>query len=251
MATLSSIITPSNITTATNTQTLTNKTLTGAAMNGTVGATTPSTVAATTLSANTTNDVYGLKVNAADSRLRILGHLSGFGGALIDAVNTAESAHVPLLITSNNLTIRDEATDVASFSSTGLAVTGTLSATGTINAAQNVLIGSAAPAADTTTLLTFQGSNLQRNWRLGVNVAAGEVTLTPSTANGGTTYTRPRRHRRVERDGWHLSHRHYWCAHDGEQQHKRYDERSEGSREALHERRGGFPSLLSVFLGHS
>jgi hypothetical protein len=71
------------------------------------------------------------------------------------------------------------------------AVTGTLSATGTINAAQNFLLGSAAPAADTTTLLTFQGSNLQRNWRLGVNVAAGEVTLTPSTANGGTTYTTP------------------------------------------------------------
>ncbi len=52
MATLSSIITPSNITTATNTQTLTNKTLTGAVMNGTLGATTPSTVAATTLSAS-------------------------------------------------------------------------------------------------------------------------------------------------------------------------------------------------------
>jgi hypothetical protein len=49
---------------------------------------------------------------------------------LIDAVNTAESAHVPLLITANNLTIRDEATDVATFSSTGLAVTGALSATG-------------------------------------------------------------------------------------------------------------------------
>jgi hypothetical protein len=92
----------------------------------TIGATTPSTGAFTTLSANTTNDVYGLRVNAADSRLRILGHLSGFGGALIDAVNTAESAHVPLLITANNLTIRDEATDVATFSSTGLAVTGAL-----------------------------------------------------------------------------------------------------------------------------
>jgi hypothetical protein len=76
MATLSSIITPSNITTATNTQTLTNKTLTSPVMtapalgtpasgvvtnltgtasiniNGTVGATTPSTVAATTLSAS-------------------------------------------------------------------------------------------------------------------------------------------------------------------------------------------------------
>jgi hypothetical protein len=76
MATLSSIITPSNITTATNTQTLTNKTLTSPVLttpalgtpasgtvtnltgtasiniNGTVGATTPSTVAATTLSAS-------------------------------------------------------------------------------------------------------------------------------------------------------------------------------------------------------
>jgi hypothetical protein len=51
MATLSSIITPSNITTATNTQTLTNKTLTGAVMNGTLGATTPSTGAFTTVSA--------------------------------------------------------------------------------------------------------------------------------------------------------------------------------------------------------
>jgi hypothetical protein len=74
MATLSSIITPSNITTATNTQTLTNKTLTSPVLttpalgtpasgvvtnltgtasiniNGTVGATTPSTGAFTTLS---------------------------------------------------------------------------------------------------------------------------------------------------------------------------------------------------------
>ena len=163
MATLSSIITPSNITTATNTQTLTNKTLTGAAMNGTVGATTPSTVAATTLSANTTNDVYGLKVNAADSRLRILGHLSGFGGALIDAVNTAESAHVPLLITSNNLTIRDEATDVASFSSTGLAVTGTLSSTASMKSGTTGTNGhlQLARSSDGATITNFvtDGSN--------------------------------------------------------------------------------------------
>lgn len=55
MATLSSIITPTNITTASNTQTLTNKTLTGAAMNGSLGATTPSTVAATTLAVSSTS----------------------------------------------------------------------------------------------------------------------------------------------------------------------------------------------------
>ena len=51
MATLSSIITPTNITTASNTQTLTNKTITGGILNGSLGATTPSTVAATTISA--------------------------------------------------------------------------------------------------------------------------------------------------------------------------------------------------------
>ena len=79
MATLSSIITPTNITTATNTQTLTNKTLTSPILtapvlgtpasgtvtnltgtasiniNGTVGATTPSTVAATTLAVSSTS----------------------------------------------------------------------------------------------------------------------------------------------------------------------------------------------------
>lgn len=54
MATLSSIITPTNITTASNTQTLTNKTITGGILNGTLGATTPSTVAATTVSATQT-----------------------------------------------------------------------------------------------------------------------------------------------------------------------------------------------------
>ena len=51
MATLSSIITPTNITTASNTQTLTNKTITGGIYNGTVGATTPSTGSFSTLSA--------------------------------------------------------------------------------------------------------------------------------------------------------------------------------------------------------
>ena len=48
---LSGIITPTNVVTATSTTTLTNKTLTGAVMNGTVGATTPNTGAFTTLGA--------------------------------------------------------------------------------------------------------------------------------------------------------------------------------------------------------
>ena len=51
MATLSSIITPTNITTASNTQTLTNKTITGGIYNGTVGATTAAAGSFTTVSA--------------------------------------------------------------------------------------------------------------------------------------------------------------------------------------------------------
>jgi hypothetical protein len=48
---LSGIITPTNVVTATSTTTLTNKTLTGAVVNGTVGATTPSTGAFTSVRA--------------------------------------------------------------------------------------------------------------------------------------------------------------------------------------------------------
>ena len=64
---LSGIITPSNVVTATSTTTLTNKTLTGAVMNGTLGATTPSTVVATTVKASTTMSVGGATPSASGS----------------------------------------------------------------------------------------------------------------------------------------------------------------------------------------
>jgi len=62
---LSGIITPTNVVTATSTTTLTNKTLTGAVMNGTLGATTPSTVVATTVQASTTMGVGGATPSAS------------------------------------------------------------------------------------------------------------------------------------------------------------------------------------------
>jgi hypothetical protein len=64
---LSGIITPTNVVTATSTTTLTNKTLTGAVMNGTLGATTPSTVVATTVKASTTMGVGGATPSASGS----------------------------------------------------------------------------------------------------------------------------------------------------------------------------------------
>ena len=75
MATLSSIITPTNITTASNTQTLTNKTITGGILNGTLGATTPSTIAATTITATgtITSTGQGLILSHANPRIDFIG----------------------------------------------------------------------------------------------------------------------------------------------------------------------------------
>ena len=67
MALLSASITPTNLVTTSGAATLTNKTLTGAVMNGTLGATTPSTVVATTVQASTTMGVGGATPSASGS----------------------------------------------------------------------------------------------------------------------------------------------------------------------------------------
>ena len=94
-------------------------------------------------------------------------------------------------IGANNLGLALGGAKVLDVATTGLGVTGGLSATGQLTVASNSLIGSASPASDITTVQLFQGSNVARNWRLAANVAGGEFTITPSTAGGGTTYTTP------------------------------------------------------------
>jgi hypothetical protein len=164
MATLSSIITPTNITTASNTQTLTNKTLTSPTLttpalgtpasgvvtnltgtasiniNGTVGATTPSTVAATTVAAtgsittsagNITALAGEFQVGSA-SKMIYLRTLSGSNR--IDSYNNPITATVPLGINSSELTLVIADTTRATLTSTGLAVTGAITATGNITA---------------------------------------------------------------------------------------------------------------------
>jgi hypothetical protein len=87
---LSGIITPTNVVTATSTTTLTNKTLTGAVMNGTLGATTPSTGVFTNV--NTPN-TFGFKnriINGAmaiDQRNAGASQTFTAGGALAYAVD--------------------------------------------------------------------------------------------------------------------------------------------------------------------
>jgi hypothetical protein len=85
---LSGIITPTNVVTATSTTTLTNKTLTGAVMNGTLGATTPSTGAFTTVATTGNVGVGG----TASTRL----HVMNAGTLTTRIENTSSAADVAL-----------------------------------------------------------------------------------------------------------------------------------------------------------
>jgi len=103
---------------------LSNKTITASAFNGTVGATTPSTGAFTTLSATgivTAGDYFN--ATAVDNGYRISGTtiIGGNGTNLYIKGATSVNFQVP------------NGSTVGTFSSTGLAVTGTLSATGIIS----------------------------------------------------------------------------------------------------------------------
>ena len=84
------------------TDTLTNKTLTGAAMNGTLGATTPSTVAATSISASTTLGVTG--VSTLTGGAVIEGLTVGKGAGAV-STNTAVGASALAANTSGALNV--------------------------------------------------------------------------------------------------------------------------------------------------
>ena len=122
--------------------------LTGTAsinINGTVGATTPSTVAATTISASgtttitTADNTYGLKVSGATNKLRFSGYTTT--GSFIDAVNAAENALTQLNFQGSTININPAGSTVGAFSSTGLAVTGRIIATTTLDAGSNSING--------------------------------------------------------------------------------------------------------------
>jgi hypothetical protein len=106
-----------------------------AALNGTLGATTPSTVAATTLSATGVTSLSGAA--------RITGSPGSLGnGTGLELAYTGNNGYVtsydrtnniyyPLTISATTTQITSSGSGVGSFSSTGLAVTGTLTTTGT------------------------------------------------------------------------------------------------------------------------
>jgi hypothetical protein len=124
---------------------LSNKTITASAFNGTVGATTPSTVAATTIKTSSTASIGTTAVNEivnidnASGNAFVRFDKSGTFQGLVGIAQTAGqgssgSAVGDIIVRSQTNSLIDVAgTTIGKFSSTGLAVTGALSATGTIS----------------------------------------------------------------------------------------------------------------------
>jgi len=112
--------------------------LTGTAsinINGTVGATTPMTVAATTLSASgltqlRTSSGYAAYIgrSGTDDLLALAGGAATNGSSILSLDSTA-TTYRPFILDGSAVSIRQSGTNVGVFSSTGLAVTGGLSAT--------------------------------------------------------------------------------------------------------------------------
>ena len=114
--------------------TITGATLTTAALNGTLGATTPSTVVATTGSftgPTPTGSALAVRTTGGDA-VSITTRATGLGG-VISATDTTLATYANLDIICNGAYIKaNNGATVLTISSTGLAVTGNLSATGTL-----------------------------------------------------------------------------------------------------------------------
>jgi len=196
------------------TDTLTNKTLTGAAMNGTVGATTPSTGAFTTVGATgtITSTATGsiLVASGATTSTKYIQVINTGGSALIakessvgGTVLPGSTAYALTISTNTNTPVQIGVNDVliSTFSSTGLAVTGTSALTvnrsgaqGTVTLQNNGTSTGVLIAGVSNGLVFYDAAaGLQMGtWAysagLAVTGAIGVGGATPTTSGTGITF---------------------------------------------------------------
>jgi hypothetical protein len=168
-------------------------TVTAAALDGTLGATTPATVAATTVNASglitNTNTGTGAELIFWNSQFKIgAGDSVGITGA--SATSGALSVYA-----GNSLYLGVGASKVVEMVSTGLAVTGAVSASasGTYKlfndgaADATLQLGPDSPAASRSGRIAFTNSSVSKNWFISSNWGTEALRIAPSTAGGGTT----------------------------------------------------------------
>lgn len=176
--------------------------LTGTAsinINGTVGATTASTGAFTAATIKNAGSAATLRIgdaglgggsinsiildyelNAASRSWRLMNDVNAFGDFVIQQSTTRAGSTYA---------------DIAAFSSTGLAVTGALSASGIVQlgtggSSKITTIGDSTTGGDSQ--LRLRPNPAEYSWSLGASTLIGNAfTITPSTAVGGTTFSTP------------------------------------------------------------
>jgi len=188
--------------------------LTGTAsinINGTVGATTASTGVFTTLSTSG-NMGIGTSVPSASAGYTTLQIDNATNGGVINLAKAGTvaaqiysvgiDATISTIQAGSTLTINPHTANIfqiagsekGRFTSTGLAVTGALSATGIASltgTSPTLRIGNQA-SGGAGAILQLAPSSTQTNWLLGANqTVSGAFEITPSTAGGGTTFTTP------------------------------------------------------------
>ena len=200
--------------------------------NGSVGATTPSTVAATTMTTTgnvtigttgATNFIFGDFSSALPNRLAFkttttnggtflgvipdgsstLGGINIFGlsdvttntfrlGLTADSSSAAKiNALATGTATVRNLQLQVQSTTIGEFSSTGLAVTGALSASGTLSTTSAASFsGAGLPYAANSLMLRNNGTGDSQLWALGPNTSTnGTMTIVTADSDGSATAT--------------------------------------------------------------
>jgi len=154
-------------------KTLTSPTITGGALNGTLGATTPSSVAATTGTFSSTLGVTGVATlgNGAILGTPASGTVTNLTGTASININGTVGATTPSTVAAT-----------------------TISATGaTINTTTGQsLLTLSDGGVGSYSRLNMRGGGSNLAWSLGAqDITTNALTITPSTTNGGTTFTTP------------------------------------------------------------
>jgi len=159
--------------------------LTGTAsinINGTVGATTASTGAFTTLSATglatlASSQITGATFPASGSGLELV-FQSGI--SKLQSFNRTGSVYLPMTLDGTTVDILSSGVTKGSFSSTGLAVTGTLSATGTVTSTKDGLLLERAGASNASQYIAV--GNTSGQFYFGANGSVANSFFTGGTA---------------------------------------------------------------------
>jgi hypothetical protein len=187
---LSGIITPTNVVTATSTTTLTNKTLTGAVMNGTLGATTPSTGAFTSVTSSGVTNSFGSATNSNVANL-FSGTKTGYAMLAVDSSTLSPAATgdagIVFIQPAVGNTIQKASTGThANFASLWVAPPAIGAGASTLTNASAIYVSSAPSGATNNYAISVGSGTSSFNGLVDISGASGGQIKFPATQNAST-----------------------------------------------------------------